>query len=585
MKRVFHGLLAFILALSFTVSPAHAAGMGWETPLDFKMKWSQVTLFGTLVVGSDKGLASYNPETGEQQWIREDLKKLAPFDVREVTGYPILILGKDEGFGGTKAEVEALNMATGETLWKSDKVSGAPLGVYTVPGKAQVLLFINLINEEGKDPGIYVMSFNAQTGEKEWQTEYNDKANIPLHLADNAGAFYPRADFSGYQDPVFEGEMAYVTFKGLHAINLTTGALAWGIDFKPAHKSLKKAYAAPEIEGETIYACGGGVVYAVNKADGAIKWQSEKVRSGLIAQLIPVGEMVIARIGGNFYDQGQKKYVLDKPLAVKAYNKIDGAQLWEYTGAKGGITNLVLLPEQNTVMFADIGSLVGIDTTSSGKIKEAFRLKLEFKRDIGASDVTSAGVKALTGGLGGMLSAGAKLAVGKDRQDPPISVMKTETGMVVVRGQQHILSFDPAKKEITWSLYYAAPGASGLGIALVAGVSAFTALGYQGYYASGTMSASSASSNITSQFARMDKYLDKRFSKSKSSQKTAYILTNVSDGQEEGVGVMAINLETGETSDQVVFDEKEPEYMVDELGGRLYHFKDKKNILAYDMAE
>jgi hypothetical protein len=216
---------------------------------------------------------------------------------------------------------------------------------------------------------------------------------------------------------------------------------------------------------------------------------------------------------------------------------------------------------------------------------KAFRLPLEFKRDIGASDVTSAGVKALTGGLGGMLSAGAKLAVGKDRQDPPVSVVKTETGQIVIRGQQHILSFDPAKKEISWSLFYAAPGASGLGIAMVAAVSAFSALSYQVSAASGATSATSASRNITNQFARMDKYLDKRFSKSKSSQKNAYILTNVSDGQEQGVGVMAINLETGETSDQVVFDEKEPEYMVDELGGRLYHFKDKKNILAYDMAE
>lgn len=585
MKRMLHGLLAFIVTVSFAVPPVHAAGKGWETPLDYKMKWSQVTLFGTLLVGSNTSLASYNPETGEQQWIREDLKKLAPFDVREVTGYPILILGKDKGFGGSKAEVEAMSMATGETIWKSDKIFGTPLGVYTVPEKAQVLLFINLMYEEGKDPGVYVLSFNAQTGELLWQTQYHEKNNLPLHLADNAGAFYPRVDFSGYQDPVFEGDMAYVTFKGLHAINLTTGEIVWGIDFKPAHKTLKKAYAAPVIEGDVVYATGGGVVYAVNKSDGAVKWQSEKVRSGLIAQLIPVNEMVIARIGGNFYDQGQKKYVLDKPLAVKAYNKTDGAQLWEYTGAKGGITNLVLLPELNSVMFADIGSLVGIDTRSSGKIKEAFRLPLEFKRSIGASDMTSAGVKALTGGLGGMLSAGAKLAVGKDRQDPPISVEKTENGRVVVRGQQHILSFDPVKQEINWSLYYAAPGASGLGIAMVAAVSAFSALSYQGYYATGSMSASTASNNISAQFARMDKYLDKRFSKSKNTEKTAYILTNVSDGSEEGIGVMAINLETGETSDQVVFDEKEPEYMIDQIGGRLYHFKDKKNILAYDMAE
>jgi len=61
---------------------------------------------------------------------REDLNKLAPFDVKEVDGYPILIPGKDQGIGGTKAELEAIDMASGETLWKTDRINAAPLGVY-----------------------------------------------------------------------------------------------------------------------------------------------------------------------------------------------------------------------------------------------------------------------------------------------------------------------------------------------------------------------------------------------------------------------------------------------------------------------
>ena len=49
------------------------------------------------------------------------------------------------------------------------------------------------------------------------------------------------------------------------------------------------------------------------------------------------------------------------------------------------------------------------------------------------------------------------------------------------------------------------------------------------------------------------------------------------------MGILAVNLMTGETDSQVVFDEKEPDYTVDPIGGRLYFFPGKKNIAAYDL--
>ncbi len=587
MKKFLSTILVFTLFLTQSLPPALAAKVAWETKLDDKISWSQVTYFGTLLIGSNTSLASYNPETGELMWKRDDLNKIAPFDVREVRGLPIIILGLDRVLGGMKTQLESINMATGETLWKTDTINGQPLGVYTIPEKNLALLVINEYmnsSKEGESNGVYVRAYNAQTGEMTWKTLYTNKAaEIPLHLADNAGTFYPRTDLSGHQDPTIDGNLVYFPFSGVAAFDLTTGEMKWSHEFRTAHKTYKKAYAPIIVEGDMVYATGSGVVYAINKTNGEIKWQTEKVKSGLIAQLIVADDMVLARLGGNFFNQGGKAFVLDKPLGVMSYNKIDGTNLWEYKGASGGITNLVYLPEQHTVFFADASKLIGIDSQSTGQVKEAFTLPVKFKRSIGMTDMASGGVKALTGGIGGLLNAGAKMAVGKERRDDPVAVTKQSNGTVVVRGKQHLLSFNPGSQEIVWSNYFAAPAVSGFGVAMMLAATAFSTFAANAQYAAGQTSMSGASDNIKKGFARMDRYLDKRFSKSKSTEKYSFVLTNVEEGTDKGVGILVVDMETGETFTQKVLDEKDPEYIIDEVTGRLYFFPKKHSIEAIDL--
>ncbi len=125
-----------------------------------------------------------------------------------------------------------------------------------------------------------------------------------------------------------------------------------------------------------------------------------------------------------------------------------------------------------------------------GKVKETFRLPLEFQLNIGTTDVASTGVKALTGGLGGMLKAGAKLAMGSDRKDDPVVITKESDGNLVVRGKQHLLAFDSKTEEIIWSDYFAAPGVSGLGVAAMVALTAMSVTASQISYAAGQSSLS-----------------------------------------------------------------------------------------------
>ena len=69
----------------------------------------------------------------------------------------------------------------------------------------------------------------------------------------------------------------------------------------------------------------------------------------------------------------------------------------------------------------------------------------------------------------------------------------------------------------------------------------------------------------------------KRAGGSKSSQAYSYILTTV----EKDIGVVGVNLATGETDRTITLKEKEPEYTVDEPMNRVFHFKGKNTVVAY----
>ncbi len=579
MKKI---LQTIVLVCMCAVNAIASENLLWEAKLPEKMAWNQLTFAGTLLVGSTTSITSYNPDTGKEMWHRDDLTRTAPFNVREITGWPILVVSDYAGLAGSKTQLYGVNLVIGENIWQTEKMMGYPIGIYPVPSKKMFVLFYSGYTEED-GTGIQMKAYDAESGKELWTNKFAKTGEIALHLADNATTFYAKMDLSGHQDPVVEGDIMFIPFTGVSAVDLNTGSLKWEVKFKPAHKSLKKAYAPLYFEGDTVYATGGGVVYAIDKANGTIKWQTEKVRSGLIAQIIVAQDMVLARLGGNFFDQGSKKFTLDAPLGVMAYDKSTGKELWEYKGAKNGITNLVLLPDANTVMFADGDYLKGIDAKSTGVVKEAFKQKLEFTRSIGGTEVAAAGVKALTGGIGGMLKAGVKLANRKDRMDIPVAVTTQNDGALVVRGRQHLIGFDPNTKEVKWSLYFAAPGASNFEFIAMTALTAFSTLSYQVGYASGSYSQSGATKGIEKVWGDLDKVVARRYEASQSTQGHAYVLTNVEEDGKKGIGLTAINLNNGETDNQIILNSKNPDYTVDELEGKLYFFKNDSDLKVYSL--
>ena len=581
--------IPLVLAMLAGLLPsASAVKQLWSANLPAKVEWHNLTELGTILVGTKSAVLSFDPDTGKQLWARPDLSNTAEFNVREVAGTPYLLTNLSSGFGGAKVTLTAIDYLNGETLWQTEDTFGQYLATYPIP-EQELALFVFQGYGPGEEGGIQFRAHDLTTGELRWQKRFGGANAIRLHLADNSGRFQPRMDLSGYHDPVVEGNIAYLGFTGVSALDLATGEIKWSVEFKPGDRNLKRTYAPIRIDGDHLYAAGGGSVYAINKHSGAVLWQTDRISAyagllrardnAIVSQLEVINDKVIIRFGGNFSD-GQQ-VVLKEPLGVAAFAAADGTELFKFTKAKEGLTNLMVLPEHHTVVFADAHNLYGLDISGAG-VTETIEVPIEFKRKMGGGDAARIGVGAL-GGVSGLVKA--TRASSRARLDVPVAIVG-RAGHIVVMGKQHLMAFDPVARDFRWSTYYAAPG-DVLGDTLLFAVTAMAATAGNAQVASsGSIGSSQYNSGVRNIHSSLDRYnavAGRRFSATEAGDNHAFVLTKVGEGRRQSIGLVGISLESGEGAKEIALDDKKPEYRVDEPINRLFYFKGGRQLVAYDL--
>jgi outer membrane protein assembly factor BamB len=556
----------------------------WSTPLGSDAKWHQLTALGSLLVGTDGALLCLSPDDGKVVWKRDDIRKSNRTMAREIPGTPLLACPTFDGMMNSKITPMVMDVQTGKTLWTAPQMLGQFLGTIAVPERNLAIFVVNTMDR--KDNGVYFLAHDLTTGAAKWASKFTKSGGIPLHLADNSGKFIPTMDLSGYHDPVVDGNDLYVGYLGVHCVDLETGAVKWGVEFPPGNKGLKKTYAPLRIDGDRIYGGGGGSVYAIDRRTGAQIWKSDRISdyaglfkardNAIVSQIEVVGGKLFSRYGGNFSDG--KTASLREPIGIVALDPADGKSLYHFDKAKEGITNLAVLPASTTVVFADGAHVFGLDAAPAAPV-ELFRVPIEFKRKMGVGGVAKIGLGAL-GGVTGL--AKGVMSANKGLLDVPVAV-SLSGGRVVVQGKQHLLSFDPETKTATWSLFYAAPSEALGNIAMFAVTAAAAVYGNGQAAASGGFATSGYSSGVNTIHSNLDRYnayTEKAMARagaSKSSQNYTYIITKL----EKDIGVVGVNLATGETDRELPLKEKEPEYTVDEQLNRVFHFKGKDTVVAY----
>lgn len=576
-----------VAALGLAASALGAGKQLWTAQLPGDANWHDVTELGTLLVGTDGAVLAYDPDTGEQLWRRDDLKKTSPYNARQVPSTPFLLCNSVSGIGNSRVTLQSIDYLNGETIWTAPEIVGQYLGTIPVVER-ELVIFMFSGNVPGEGNGIFMRAHDLLTGEQKWQTKFTRTNGIPLHTADNSGRFIVNLDLSGYHDPVADGDNLYLGYLGVHCLDLNTGAIRWAVEFPPGDKNLKRSYAPLRIDGDRIYAAGGGSVYAINRHNGETIWKSDRISSyagllrardnAIVSQLEIINDKIFARYGGNF--SSGKEVVLKEPLGLVVLDAANGEALYQAGKVSEGLTNLMVLPEINTVMYADAHHLYGLDISADQPV-ETFKVEIEFKRRMGGGEIAQLGL-GLTGGLRGVVKAAR--AQSRARLDVPVAIVRRGEH-IIVQGKQHLLGFDTKSKEIGWSTYYAAPGDT-FGMTALFAVTAMASL--QGNamaapHSYGSSGFRQGEDLIHSALDRYNRLAGRRRAATQGADDRTFVLTRVEEGREKGIGLVGIRLDNGESDKQIILDAKEPLYSVDESLNRLFYFKGRDQLVAYDL--
>lgn len=556
-------------------------------------KWYSMMETGNVTVGLPNGVTMLDGETGKMLWQRTDLGEIKETEYTELPGTPLLLISDNSGFAQRKTKLTALNTLTGETVWQTDKMLGFTAEVSPIYSRDMIVFLTLRDNRINKDkPDLFALKMS--TGELLWQNEYSEKVDLygiekkkrgatASMFLGSGGGRSDRFDLNGENPPIFDGDSMYMTYAGLHRYDLSTGKLIWKTLYDVTDGSLKNTNGQAIFQKDTIYTSAQGIIRAIDKNSGTVKWTTNDLGKGGIAEMLLFGDVVYGRMGGQFFSSKKGEWQKKSPIGVVALNKNTGSVNWIYEGAKNSITNMMILPDNNVLMIADEKNLIGLDMSSQGKVKEAYKVPLKFKLKVGAGATAGKVAAVAFGGVGGFFKKGA------DTTDNPVSLVRQENGTVVARGMQHLLAFDPRTKEIVWSTKYDAPGIDGWQSIVMTAITITAAAMSQGMEASYSQrgnynSAFNENTNFLNMMSSYQQYMGKKYSAAKQSGNTYYVLTTLKGKGEKGSGLVGVNLMSGKAVNQIIFKDKTPDYEVDEASGRLFNMN-KGELFAFNITE
>lgn len=590
-RRTAFSFVFFTLALlSLNVQKIFA-----DTPLwSYKgAKWYSLAETGNIMAGVQGGIVMLDGVTGKPVWQRNDLGDIKEEEYTELPGTPLLLISDNSGWAQRKTKITAIDTLTGTTVWQTDKMLGFMAQVSPVYKKDMIVFITIKDNRMNKDkPDIFALKMS--TGELLWQNEYTEKVDLygiekkkrsgtSAMLLGSGGGASDRFDLSGENPPIFDGDSMYMTYAGLHKYNLSDGKLVWKTLYDVTDGSLKNTNGQAIFDGGMIYTSAQGIIRAIDKDTGVIKWTTKDFGKGGIAEMQLYEGVIYGRMGGQFFSGKKGEWQKKGPIGVVALDKLVGDTRWIYTGAKESITNMMILPENNSLLIADEKNLIGLDMSSKGTVKEAYKVPLKFKFKVGAAATAGKVAAVAFGGVGGLMKKGP------DTTDNPVSLVRQENGTVVVRGMQHLLAFDPKTREIAWATKYDAPGISGWQSIVLTAITITAAAMSQGMETSYSQrgdynSAYNENSNFLNLMQTYQLAMAKKYSAAKQGGNVYYVLSTIKSKDDKGSGLIGVSLMSGQPVNQIIFHDKEPDYEVDDASGRMFNMN-KGEIAAYQITE
>src|SRR5215216_3011892 len=349
--------LRLVLLLFVLFSSPSASAQSWTAKLDKDIRFYQSTDMGVIVAGTEKSLYAIDGLSGEILWRRKDTS-LDETDVAPVPGTDLVLLSFEKG---DRARIEAIDLLTGDAIWRSDKIKGAVMQISVDP---EFSLLAVVLAKDAKNraregfkrrPLVHVL--DLASGDELWKYEVGEVEMMPARWLEDSNK---EVDYTldNYYPPVFVDGRLYVFYEGVTSFDARGGKEALREKYRVNEDGLALTEAEPIFSEGFIYVSGHGRVRAISRQSGDTGWEAKDL--GLTPEMVLIGDVLYVRTGGQFTRLKDGETVERGSYGVSAIDTRNGKVLWRYKGADKGITNLLLL-DRNTIAIADGDKLMLID--------------------------------------------------------------------------------------------------------------------------------------------------------------------------------------------------------------------------------
>ena len=401
-------------ALLFVLlSSLPAIAQSWTAKLDKDISFYQLTEVGVLFAGTEKSLYAIDASTGDTLWRRKDAS-LDETDVAPVPGTDLLLLSFEKG---DKARIEAVDILTGNSIWRSDKIKGAVMQTSVDPTNNLIAVVLAKdAKSKARDgfkrrPLLHVL--DLATGDELWKYDISEVELMPSRWPEDSGK---EVDYTldNYYPPAFIDGRLYVFYEGVTSFDARSGKERLREKYRVNEDGLALTEAEPIFTESMIYVSGHGRVRAISRQSGDTVWEAKDL--GLTPEMVLVGDVLYVRTGGQFTRLKDGETDERGSYGVSAIDVRSGKVLWRYKGADKGITNLVM-PDRNTIVVADRDHLLFIDA-----------------------------------------SIGKRVAFVSHKIERPSFATLNENGNVVIGGRSEIAAFDTNTLRQLWRARHTPPG-------------------------------------------------------------------------------------------------------------------------------
>jgi len=549
------GLPVFFVLLS----SLPALAQSWTAKLDKDISFYQPTEMGVLIAGTEKSLYAIDASTGETLWRRKDTS-LDETDVAPVPGTDLLLLSFEKG---DKARIEAVDILTGDSIWRSEKIKGAVL--QTSVDTANNLLAVVLakdVKSKARDgfkrrPLLHVL--DLATGDELWKYDISEVEMMPARWPEDSGK---DVDYTldNYYPPAFIDGRLYVFYEGVTSFDARSGKERLREKYRVNEDGLALTEAEPIFTEGVIYVSGHGRVRAISRQSGDTEWEAKDL--GLTPEMVLAGDVLYVRTGGQFTRLKDGETIERGSYGVSAIDVRSGKVLWRYKGADKGITNLVM-PDRDTIAIADRDDLIFIDA-SNGKR----RLKVSHKIERASFGTLNEGNNIVIGGQSEIAAfdpvSGRQLW--RARHTPPgRGILRTVAAIAARAASLYFRFGGPTMTALSW--YGFASRASFTNLQALATASNRRPRSSSGFKRFGIARRVQDRIDPSRQLDRLSRFLWHRERLATLQGQWMYFYTNLDRG---GSGLAGVNINNGRTDREVRLSDLDERFVTDEALGAMF---------------